>query len=187
MLLSALVGKELWLGKTYKGVCRGIGISLKTYEIKYLFCASASSNRGEGDFVLPFSAVASIGETVSLSKARPAFPKSCAKLFLNRPVYDVDGVFLGELKDADIDGYRVTAISTSLGLRFPSLLLSTCSDAILLKKELPYPIGQRVPAPVLSALTDKTDGVVTKPLLRLAIEKGELLKLTLSLPPFNWA
>lgn len=187
MLLSALIGKELFLGKTYKGVCRGVGISLKTYEIKYLFCASAPSNREEGDFVLPFSAVASIGETVILSKARPAFPKSCAKLFLRRPVYDVDGVFLGELTDADVDGYKVTSVSTSLGLRFSSLLFSTCADAILLKKELPYPIGQRVPAPVLSALTDKTEGVVTKSLLRLAIEKGALVKLTLSLPPFHWA
>ncbi len=187
MLLSALVGKELFLGKTYKGVCRGIGISLKSYEIKYLFCASAPSGKQEGDFVLPFSAVASVGDMISLSKARPVFPKSCAKLFLSRPVYDASCVFLGELNDVEIDGLAVTAICTSLGLRFPAVLLSTCSDAILLKKELPYPIGQPVPAPVLLRLNRKTDGVVTKPLLRLAMEKGELVKLTLSLPPFNLA
>ena len=187
MLLSALVGKELWLGKTCKGVCRGIGISLKTYEIKYLFCASAPSSVGEGDFVLPFSAVASIGESIQLSRARPVFPKSCAKLVLGRPVYDVGGVFFGELTDVEMSDYRVKTLCTSLGFRFSALLISTCFDAVLLKKELPYPIGQPVPAPVLFALNRKTDGVVTKPLLRLAMEKGELLKLTLSLPPFHLA
>ena len=33
-------------------------------------------------------------------------------------------------------------------------------------------------------ITEKTDGVVTRPILRAAMQKSALIKLTLSLPPF---
>ena len=187
MLLSALVGKELFLGKTRKGVCRGIGISLKSGEVKYLFCASTPSKNADSDFALPISAIVSVGETIQLSRVRPVFPKSCAKLFLGRPVYDFDGVFLGELSDVEIKELRAVSLLTSLGQKRWAGLISVCLDAILLRKELPYPIGQPVPAPVLLGFAECKDGVVTKPLLRLAIKEGALVKLTLSLPPFNLA
>ncbi len=187
MLLSSFTGKELFLGKTYKGVCRGVGISLKSGDVKYLFCASAPSQNADADFALPISAVASVGEIIRLSRVRPVFPKSCAKLFLQRPVYDVDGVFLGMLSDVEIKDFKVVSLTTSLGEKRWAGLIAVCSDAILLRKELPYPIGQPVPAPVLSEFSGCTDGVVTKPLLRLAMKQGSLVKLTLSLPPFNLA
>jgi hypothetical protein len=185
MLLSALTGKELFLGKTYKGECRGVGVSLKSGEVKYLFCASAPSKNADADFALPISAVASVDEHIRLSRVRPVFPKSCAKLFLHRPVYDGEGVFLGTLSDVEIKDFKAVSITTSLGEKRWAGLIAVCSDAILLRKELPYPIGQPVPAPVLSEFLGRTDGVVTKPLLRLAMQQGALIKLTLSLPPFN--
>ena len=44
---------------------------------------------------------------------------------------------------------------------------------------------QRIPAPLLSSFTDKSEALVTKPILRVAIRNKSLIKLTLSLPPFN--
>ncbi len=182
MFLSQLVNKQIFSGPTPKGVCRGVGISLKSHAVKYLLCASSTSS--ETDFSVSASAVEQIGTSISLSKIRPLFPKNCARIFLGRPVYAFDGAYLGNVSDLQLRDFVATTLFTDQNEAYPVTSILACQDAVLLKREPPYPIGQRVPTPFLSLLSDKNDGVVTKTILRAAIEKNTLIKLTLSLPPF---
>ncbi len=185
MFLQELVNKEIFSGKNAKGICRGVGISLKSHAVKYLLCASTPTATHGGDFSVSTSAVERIEEGVFLTKLRPLFPKNCARVFLGCPIYSFDGVFLGNLTDLEMKGFAATQIFTDQATAYPVTAITACKDALILKREQPFPLGQRVPTPLLPLVTDKKDAVVTKPLLRTAIQNGALVKLTLSLPPFS--
>ncbi len=182
MFLKDLTNKEILSGKQPKGVCRGVGISLKSHAVKYLLCASSAT--ADTDFSVSTAAVDRIDERITLSKLRPVFPKNCVKLFLGRPVYSFDGAYLGKVTDLELQGFTATNLFTDQDAVYPINAITASQDAVILKKEQPYPIGQRIPAPLLPLVTDKAGSVVTKPILRAAIRKGALIKLTLSLPPF---
>ena len=184
MLFSQLINQQLLVSNSPKGIIKGVGISLKTYKVKYLLCAKSHTDTLPL-FVLSMDAVVSLAPDVSLSHLRPVLPRQCACLFTRLPIYSFEGVHLGFLQDCHIDKQIVTAIQTDKGMHIPVTSIAACADAILLKKKQPYPLGQRIPTPVLPILTDKKEGLVTKPLLRSAIENKALIKLTLSLPPFD--
>ena len=171
MKLSALYGKSIYTDKNLQGVCRGVAISLKSYAVRYLLCASTPTQHNT-DFSVSFGAVAEIGEIIRLSHLRTANPRGYAKIMVGLPIYAFDGGFLGTVADLDICGFNATTLYTNRGERFPITSISACSDAVILRKGQPYPIGQRIPAPLLSLVTDKSDGVVTKPILRAAIQKS---------------
>ncbi len=182
MFLKDLTDKEIISGKTSKGVCRGVGLSLKSHAVKYLLCASAQG--ANTDFSVSTAAVESVDTEITLSKLRPLLPKNCARIYIGRPVYSFDGVYLGNITDLEMQGFVATRLYTDQNIAYPISAVTACQDALLLKREQPYPIGQRIPAPLLPLVTEKKDGIVTKPILRTAIGKGALIKLTLSLPPF---
>ena len=184
MYLSELIGLSIYTGKESKGVCRGVGISLKSHAVKYLLCASEPAST-QADFAVNVSAVEKVGEVIRLTRLRPVFPKNCARIFPKRPIYSCDGINLGNIADMEMREFAATQLITEQGESFPVSAIAACSDAVILRKEQPFPLGQRVPAPFLSIVTNKPDAVVTKPVLRNAIAKGTLIKLTLSLPPFN--
>ncbi len=186
MYLSNLVNKPLLLHSKPRGVCLGVGFSLKNFSVKYLLCTSQLSPSNTVDFCLPLQAVESIDEQIILSRLRPVLPQNCAKLFLGAPLFLEDGRYLGKLQDVVLDGFIVRKLFTDQGTSHPARALLACSDALILRKEIPFPLGQTPPTPLLSKLNGKQGGFVTKPLLRTAIQKGELIKLTLSLPPFSW-
>lgn len=183
MFLSQLVGKEIAVGKNPRGIVKGVGVSLKTHNVKYLLCAGENASRSL--FAIPVSAVESLGERILLPRLRPVLPKYCACLFLNLPVYSYEGENLGLLQDLTINSFIATTLLTDKGITLPISAVTACSDAVLLKKEQPYPLGQRIPAPTLFRITGKMEGVVTRPILRTAIEEKSLIRLTLSLPPFS--
>ncbi len=183
MFLSNITNKTVYLNKTPRGVVKGVGISLKTHAVKYLLCGNSQSPRTH--FALPVSAIVSIDESVILSRMRPVLPKNCTCLFIGLPVYAYDGTYLGKIAELEIKDFVATLFYTDTYHDFPVSVIAACSDAVLLKKEQPYPLGQRIPAPFLSNLLGKADGVVTKPVLRSAMQKNCLVKLTLSLPPFS--
>lgn len=183
MFLSTLTNKIIYLNKNPRGSVKGVGISLKTHAVKYLLCGNSQSTKAH--FALPVSAIVSIDESVFLSRMRPVLPKNCACLFIGLPVYAYDGAYLGKITELVINNFVATLFYTDVGLELPVSVIAACSDAVLLKKEQPYPLGQRIPAPLLSQLLGKTDGVVTRPVLRCAMKKSSLIKLTLSLPPFS--
>ena len=183
MFLSHLTDKIIYLHKNPRGAVKGVGISLKTHAVKYLLCGSSQSAKTH--FALPSSAIVSIDEMVFISRMRPVLPKNCACLFIGLPVYAYDGAYLGKITELVIKNFIATLFYTDTGLELPVSVIAACSDAVLLKRDQPYPLGQRIPTPLLSSLTGKEDGVVTKPVLRCAMKKSSLIKLTLSLPPFS--
>jgi hypothetical protein len=184
MKLSDIAEKTLYAGQNPRGVCKGIAISLKTHAVKYLLCATLAT-QSTPDFAVAVSAIASVREGILLNRLRPVYPKNCAKLSIGLPIYSFEGGFLGILKDVSIKDFIATRLETDRGESYPITAIVSCSDAVILRKEQPYPLGQRIPAPLLPLLTDKSEAVVTKSVLRSACAKGALVKLTLSLPPFS--
>ncbi len=183
MKLSELSEKSIYTNTTFQGVCRGVGLSLKSQAVRYLLCASAPTQTGT-DFSVGVNAVTEIRDRILLSRLRPASPKGCAKIAIGLPVYSFEGGFLGTVADLDLYDFTATTLYTNRGESFPVTAIFACSDAVILRKEQPYPLGQRIPAPMLSLVTDKNDGVITKQILRAALEKKSLVRLTLALPPF---
>ena len=186
MFLSDLTQNKIFVGNTERGVCCGIGISLKNHTVKYLFCTSEVSRYPEIDYAVNVSAVQQYSPFISLARLRPIFPKNADRLFIGRPIYSYEGTFLGSVEDAEIKDFIVTRIYSDRNESFPITSVCACSDAVILRKEQPFPLGQRVPAPLLPLVTEKNDAVVTKPILKTAIKNKALIKLTLSLPPFRF-
>ncbi|MBQ7879918.1 MAG: hypothetical protein IJ317_04650 [Clostridia bacterium] len=178
MLLSDLVEKSVYIGKNLKGVCLGIGVSLKTYAVKYLHCANAATYnplRARIDFSVPVSAVESVSDgAIRLSRLRPVYPKNCTSIFLSRPVYSGDGAYLGYVTDVDLHDFTATRLFTDVNKSYPFSAIRAYADAVILCKTQVYPLGQRIHA-----------CLVTKPLLKKAIAERTLIRLTLSLPPFH--
>lgn len=183
MFLSQLAEKEIFVGNTPRAIIKGVGVSLKTYKIKYLLCAETTASRAL--FALSINGITSFNMPILLPRLRPVLAKHCACVFLGLPVYSFDGEYLGNIQDLAIDNQAATLLYTDKEITLPISSVAACSDALLLKKEQPYPLGQRIPAPFVPALSEKYGGIVTKPVLRAALEKNSLIKLTLSLPPFD--
>ncbi len=186
MLLSQLIYKEILYREKARGICLGVGISLKNYALKYLLCRSgAEPCWANVDLYVQASALSVLSNTnLSLHSFRPVAPKSHAKLFIGKPVYTQNGESLGRLKDVEFLNLTATRLITEKG-SFPIRTLYAVSDAVILRKEQPFPLGQRIPAPILSDFPQKNGPVVTKSVLRNAIAKSSLIRLTLSLPPFE--
>ena len=187
MFLNDLTQKNICVGDSVRGICKGVGVSLKTYNVKYLLCASSAFEAAH-DFAVNISAVTNIGDTIQLSKLRSSFPKNCARIFPDIPVYSYDGGFLGKLQNIELENLTAISLTTHNGFVFPFSSVTACLDAVILKKEQPFPIGQRIPAPFVSKFSTQKNiqnTIVTKPLLRKAVEQGTLIKLTLSLSPFS--
>ena len=183
MLLTNYVPKSIFVGNEERGVCLGIGFSLKTQTVKCLLCAPLGQKIPT--YAVSISAVKSATERLTLHRLRAVLPTNCARLTIGMPIYAHDGGYLGKLMDAELQNNLLLQLFTDQNQRFLATSILACNDAIILRKTQPYPLGQRVPAPLLLNICSKTDGLVTRPLLRSAIEKGALIKLTLSLPPFH--
>ncbi len=183
MFLNDLVNKEIFSKNVFKGVCRGVGISLKTQAVKYLLCASSDGTTT--DFSISTASVENIGERIMLNALRPIFPKRCIRIFPDMPTYSYDGSYLGKVYNLEMRDFVATRLFTDENGVYPITAIVACQDALILKAEQAYPLGQRIPTPALPLVTEKKDALVTKPILRAAIRKGALVKLTLSLPPFD--
>ena len=183
MFLSSLLQKRILVGKQSKGVCLGIGFSLKNQTVKYLLCGSAPHAK-TADFAVGIHTVLSIDDSITLSRLRAVHPNACVKVFTGLPIYAHDGIKLGELQDIEIVQGKVIRILVNDGKSYPIAAIFAFGDAIILRKDLPFPLGQTLPKAAREIFPES--GVsVTKNLLRSAIKKGKLIELTLSLPPFN--
>jgi len=195
MQLSQLTEKKVRVGKAVKGTCVGVGISLKSRAVKYLLCSSRNltSNTpteqvGENaDFAVGINSVERISEDeISLSHLRAVFPNNCAKICIGKPIYSDEGIYLGKVVDMEMKDFFALRLLTDRKNTYSALGLAACSDVIILRKEQPFPLGQRVPAPLVFDFLKKNERVVTRSVLRSAIQSGNMLKLTLSLPPFSF-
>ena len=169
-----IITKTIHLNDAPRGICCALGVSLKTGLIKYLYCKTDDG----AEFAINATALTSVTPfSLLCSTLRPVIPKNAVKLFLGQPVYASTGKFLGNLTAVKQDCLRVLSLTTSQKCTFPLQCVGACNDAIILRKQLPYPLGQRVHTP--------TKQCVTRPLLRTAIAQNELIQFTLSLAPFH--
>ncbi len=156
-----------------RGICLGVYLSKKTGTIKYLFCALDDDKT----ITVPVAAIEQIHpETgnVYLKNLRAAIPNQCARLTPFLPVYSCDGKYLGRLNDIFVQG--VTATKLVVGEeKYPALSIDGVCDALLLKP-LPYPLGE---------WSKEEETNVSRRLLKDKIKQGELIRFTLSLPPFT--
>lgn len=188
MLLSELIQKRVYSGNAFKGYCVGIAVSLKTQAVKYLLCSSSNHPFSDQvDFCVNFSAVSGIHTDIHLTRVRPVFPKNCAKVFLNKPVFNDAGSYVGTICDGSLNEFTLEKLFCDNGNSFSLSSVAAFSDAVILKKEAPYPLGQRIPAPLLSRFNGQNGSIVTKSTLRAAMENKSLIRLTLSLAPFHHA
>ena len=190
MQLSELNGKNIRSGKYTRGVCVGVGISLKSKAVKYLLCSSRQKEENQEspstDFAVNINTIEDIsGDEIVLSRLRALSANNCAKICIGKPVYSEDGVYLGKIEDAYIHNFIATHIKTDKNITQSTLNLAACSDVVLLRKEQPYPIGQRVHAPSIFPFLKDDDVLITKQILRVAAENRAIIRLTLSLPPFQ--
>ena len=175
MLLSSLIRKSLIFDKTPRGVCIAIGIAPKNKRIKYLFCSPLESGQNTPSyFALPLTALSSISEhSLILSRMRPVLPQNYLQLTLGMPIYSESGKYLGSLIDVKFSQRLATSLQTESGWHNFSRVLAI-GDAVILRREQPYPIGQPT-----------QENFVTKHTLKKAVKEQSLIKLTLSLPPFS--
>ena len=168
-----LIPKTIYCNNTPRGQCHSIGFSQKTGAIKYLFC----STYDRVEFVINTSAVLSVHEYgIELSRLRPVVPKNILKLFLGQPVYTYNGIAIGNILEIKEENLILQAIITDNNISIPFTAVQACNDAVILRKKLPYPLGQRIPT--------TSSQTVTRPILRSAIQEKSLIKFTLSLAPF---
>ena len=133
MKLSDLSEKNIYTNTTFQGVCRGVGISLKSHAVRYLLCASTPT-QANTDFSVGIHSVMEIRDHITLSRLRPASPKGCAKIAIGLPVYSFEGGFLGKVADLDLTDFTATTLYTDRGERFPVTSIFACSDAVILRK-----------------------------------------------------
>ncbi len=184
MFLTECIHKPLFVNNATRGLSLGAGFSLKSGAIKYLFCAENPASPTH-DFAIGFSSIKAVQPNgVHLSRLRPVLPKNCVRLFLDTPVYSHDGAFKGNITDGEVVNFKLTKLFTDKGFSFPLSAISAYLDAVILKKSLPYPLGQRIPTPAVPLL-NKQDTTVTRAVLKGAIENETLIRLTLSLAPFS--
>ena len=166
-----VIHNTFYVNNIPRGTCSRLGVSLKTGAIKYLFCLTDENK----EFALNVKALLSVDDfRLELSSFRSVIPKNAVKISLGQPVYSHNGVYLGAIKNVMQSNMRITDLVTEKGV-IPFSFVQACADAIILRKPLPYPLGQSLP----------TAQYVTRPLLKEAIKENALIKLTLSLSPFK--
>lgn len=185
MLLSELVGKNVYSGKKFCGVCRGVGLSLKSRAIKYLLCSSALEQRTYTEFSVSVKNIASVSDRILLKRLRASAPNGSARFFTGKPIYSENGAYLGVVSNLTMENFYASKLITDAGKAYSSAAISALGDAVILRKEPNFPLGECVLEEV--ALGDDVlplGAPVVKNTLRAAIENGRLIRLTTSLAPF---
>ena len=166
MFLHDLEGKNIHTAKKIHGICKGVAVRIKSQKIHYLYCENTSKQT----FFLPVSTIKGVEEEgIILKKFLPS-SASLPVLQSQKPVYLQEGVFLGLVEDLAIENWKITKIILE-NERYSSLCMVALGDALFLKKAPPFPIGS----------ITKTGELVTRTLLKKAIEEGCLISLTTSL------
>ena len=180
MLLSQLVGKKIYSAGKIRGICRGVGIQVKSRAVKYLICTDVEKER---ELFLSMSAIKEISPSgICLRSFRPTAPQSVSRFFSSRPVYEETGKYLGIAVDLEIQNSFAVSLTTDTGAVYSAYCITAVSDAILLKRRLVFPLGEKIPQELY---TQTKSPVVSKGVLKQAIDDGQLIRLTLSLPLFS--
>lgn len=159
-------------GYEKRGVCLGVYVSKKTGLIKSLLC----SIDDEKTVHIPMSQMERIDEKtgeIYFKNLRTAIPNQCVRLTPFLPVYSNEGRYLGRLDGVLTEGITVTKLIVGKR-KYPVCAIDGVSDVAILKP-VPYPLGEW-------SKTEEQN--VSRKLLKEKIGRGELIRFTLSLPPF---
>ena len=173
-----LIGQNVFVNNEIKATVLGVYLAKKYPAVKQLHCKLLS---GE-EFCLSLNGATVDDTGVHVQKLRACLPCDYVKLTRGVPIYDEKGVLQGVLSNVEVkNGVPVSFIGQN-GIRYPYSMLKSAADALILKKKPTFPLGE----PIHSYTKDKNAyPFVSKKTLTNAIKKGELVKLTLSLSPFE--
>lgn len=185
MLLSEIVGKNVYSGKALRGVCRGVCLSLKSRAVKYLLCSRETPQSNDyTEFSVGVGCIGSVEDAVILKRMRTAVPKNCVRFFTGRPVYSEEGAYLGIASDLVMENFTATKLVTDTGKTYSASAISALGDAVLLKREPVFPLGRLVVKDLPAAPEPIREGtVVNRGTLKAAIASGVLIRLTSGLLP----
>lgn len=183
MLLSEIVGKNVYSGKALRGICRGVCLSLKSRAVKYLLCSSEPKN-DYTEFSVSVGCINAVEDSVILKRLRTAIPKNCVRFFTGRPVYSEEGAYLGITSDLIMENFTATKIITDTGKIYSAAAISALGDAVILKREPLFPLGMRVNTDIPANTEIIREGtIVNRGTLKTAIAAGNLIRLTVNLLP----
>lgn len=188
MLLSEIVGKNVYSGKALRGVCRGVCLSLKSRAVKYLLCSNEPAQNDYTEFSVSIGCIGSVDDTVVLKRLRTAIPKNCVRFFTGRPVYSEEGAYLGITSDLVMENFTATKLVTDTGKIYSAAAITALGDAVILKREPFFPLGMCVNSEIPALPAPIAEGtIVNRGTLRTAIASGTLVRLTVSLlpPPYT--
>ena len=182
MLLSELVGKNVYSGKALRGVCRGVCLSLKSRAVKYLLCSQAPLKSDYTEFSVSVAGISEINDAVTLKRLRLAAPRNCVRFFTGRPVYTEDGAYLGITADLVMENFTATKLITDSGKTYSAATISALGDAVILRKSPVFPLGSLVVSDLPASPDPISAGtIVTRNTLRTAMRSGQLIRLTTDL------
>lgn len=119
MLLSEIVGKNVYSGKALRGICRGVCLSLKSRAVKYLLCSREPAQNDYTEFSVGVSCIGDVDDCVRLKRLRTAIPKNCVRFFTGRPVYSEEGMYLGVTADLVMENFTAMKLITDTGKLIP--------------------------------------------------------------------
>lgn len=186
MLLSEIVGKNVYSGKALRGVCRGVCLSLKSRAVKYLLCSSEPAQNDYTEFSVGISCIGAVEDAVILKRLRTAIPKNCVRFFTGRPVYSEEGAYLGITSDLVMENFTATKLVTDSGKIYSTAAIAALGDAVILRKEPVFPLGALVNEEIPARPAPIREGtLVTRGTLRAAMASGQLIRLTTALLPLE--
>ena len=143
MLLSEIVGKNVYSGKAVRGICRGVCLSLKSRAVKYLLCSREPAQNDYTEFSVGVNCIDTVAENVFLKRLRPAVPKNCVRFFTGRPIYSEEGLYLGITADLVMEEFTATKLIADTGKTYSAAAIAALGDAVILRKEPVFPLGAR--------------------------------------------
>ena len=144
MLLSEIVGKNVYSGKALRGICRGVCLSLKSRAVKYLLCSREPAQNDYTEFSVGVSCIGDVDDCVRLKRLRTAIPKNCVRFFTGRPVYSEEGMYLGVTADLVMENFTAMKLITDTGKTYSAASIAALGDAVILKKGPVFPLGAKV-------------------------------------------
>lgn len=142
MLLSEIVGKNVYSGKAVRGICRGVCLSLKSRAVKYLLCSREPAQNDYTEFSVGVNCIDTVAENVFLKRLRPAVPKNCVRFFTGRPIYSEEGLYLGITADLVMEEFTATKLIADTGKTYSAAAIAALGDAVILRKEPVFPLGR---------------------------------------------
>lgn len=173
-----ILGKNIYVNDEVKGLVTGVYLSKKYPFIKQLSCRLLT---GE-EFCISALGVVLDNKGVRFDKLRASIPGDYIKLTKGAPIYDEKGVFLDALQNVEIKDGLLLSFVGQKEKRYPYSAAKAVCDAVILGKKPLFPLGEPLPAPLKQK---NSSPFVKKSTLISALKKGELIKLTLSLSPFD--